>query len=235
MDQEDNCLICEADLKYEDECSRMICSLCGEEYESKITCVDGHYICNKCYFLSANDLIKRICVESELENPLEMAINIMKNQRIAMHGPQHHFMVPAVLLSSYYNLKNDLAMKEEKIKVAQERAVNVLGGFCGFYGDCGAAVGTGIFISLVTDASPLSSYEWKLSNLMTARSLFSLAHIGGPRCCKRTTIMSIQSASLFAVEYLGIKFPGSNNIKCDFSSLNNECLFRVCPFYSENN
>jgi hypothetical protein len=32
-----------------------------------------------------------------------MALNLMKNPQIKMHGPEHHFLVPAVLLAAYYN------------------------------------------------------------------------------------------------------------------------------------
>ena len=73
-----------------------------------------------------------------------------------MHGPEHHFLIPAVLLSAFYNVSGEPGEKEKKIKQARKRAENVLGGFCGFYGDCGAAVGTGIFVSVITGATPLS-------------------------------------------------------------------------------
>jgi len=52
--------------------------------------------------------------------------------------------------------------------MTKKRAEKVLGGFCGLYGGCTAAVGTGIFVSLVTNATPLSEGEWKLTNLTTA-------------------------------------------------------------------
>jgi len=161
-------------------------------------------------------------------------MSLMKNPKVAMHGPEHHFLVPAVLLSAYYNLKNDSVLKEEKIKIAQQRASNVLGGFCGFHGACGAAIGTGIFVSLITGANPLSKHEWKLSNLMTAKSLLSVANVGGPRCCKRVTFLSIIEASDFLREHFGITLPITNSIKCEFSSLNKECLTNDCPFYSSS-
>ena len=101
-----------------------------------------------------------------------------------------------------------------------------------FYGDCGAAVGTGIFISLITRANPLSKDEWKLSNLMTARSLFAVANVGGPRCCKRTSFLSIIEASAFLREHFSMALQVNKNIKCEFSSLNKECLADDCPFYS---
>ena len=230
-----NCLACGAELKYEVKYTKLICYFCKEEYESNVKCINGHYICDKCHSLTANEIISHFCINSESKDPIELAVDLMKNPKVAMHGPEHHFLVPAVLLSSYYNLRNNSVVKEEKIKMAQKRASNILGGFCGFYGNCGAAVGTGIFVSLITEANPLSRYEWKLSNLMTAKSLFSLANVGGPRCCKRTTFLSINEASNFLCEHFGVELPISKSIKCEFNSLNKECIADDCPFYCESN
>ena len=105
-----------------------------------------------------------------------------------------------------------------------------MGGFCGYYGSCGAAVGTGIFISLITEATPLSRQEWKLSNMMTAQSLFSVANSGGPRCCKRTAFLSILQVKDFLKEHFNIDNT-VRDVKCEFNSLNNECLRAECPFY----
>ena len=226
-----DCLICGADLKYEDKPTNLRCYFCKEEYESNIKCINGHFACDKCHSLPANEVISHLCINSEAADPIELAVSLMKSPKVAMHGPEHHFLVPAVLLSSYYNLKNDSAVKGEKIEIAQKRAANILGGFCGYYGNCGAAVGTGIFISLITEANPLSRHEWKLSNLMTAKSLFSLANVGGPRCCKRTTFLSTIEASNFLCEHFGVTLPVNKNIKCEFNSLNKECISDDCPFY----
>ncbi len=227
-----NCLVCGAELKYEDKPDKFRCYFCQEEYESNVKCLNGHFICDKCHSLSANEVISRLCIDSKATDPVELAVSLMKSPKVAMHGPEHHFLVPAVLLSSYYNLKNDSTIKEEKIRIAQTRAINVLGGFCGYYGDCGAAVGTGIFISLITGANPLSKHEWKLSNLITAKSLFTIANAGGPRCCKRNSFLAITEASNFLREYFGIELPISKDIKCEFNSLNKECLKNDCPFYN---
>jgi hypothetical protein len=137
-----------------------------------------------------------------------------------MHGPEHHFLVPAVLLAAYYNIKGDTEQKKRKIKAARERSSNILGGFCGFHGDCGAAVGTGIFVSLVTEATPLSIEEWRLSNMMTSKSLYSVAIHGGPRCCKRNTFLSIIEAVKFLEENFGITMRIDKKIRYVFSTLN---------------
>lgn len=226
-----NCLVCGAELEYETTGKPVVCSICGQKSESNVQCIRGHFVCDSCHGLPANDFIARFCIASELDDPVEQALILMRDSRIAMHGPEHHFLVPAVLLSAYYNITDNRAKKAEKISIAQKRAANVLGGFCGFYGDCGAAVGVGIFISVMTGATPLSINEWRLSNLATGRSLIAIAENGGPRCCKRNTILAIQGASKFITEEFGITFPVRANVKCEFTDLNKQCLKDNCRYY----
>ena len=233
MNHKTNCLVCGSELEYKEDYAMTRCQFCLEDFEANVTCVNGHFVCDTCHSLPASEVISRYCIDSELIEPIEMAVSLMNSPRVAMHGPEHHFLVPAVLLSSYYNLISEPALKAIRIENAQKRASNVLGGFCGFYGACGSAVGTGIFISIITGANPLSKDEWKLSNLMTARSLLAVANIGGPRCCKRTSFLSIIEASDFLKKYFNITLPINKDIKCLFSPLNNECLKINCPFYSE--
>ena len=100
-------------------------------------------------------------------------------------------------------------------------------------GDCGAAVGTGIFISLVTGATPLSHREWQQANLVVAKSLETIAMHGGPRCCKRNTFLAIQGAVAFAKAQLGVTIPLSPTVTCQFYGMNKECRTRDCPFYPD--
>jgi hypothetical protein len=96
---------------------------------------------------------------------------------------------------------------------------------------CGAGVGTGIFMSLATGATPLSEAPWRLSNLMTAESLRVIAEHGGPRCCKRVSFLAILQARDFLSRELGVALP-EESVKCEFSALNKECRKRECPFWA---
>jgi hypothetical protein len=184
------CLICGSELIYQKTTRKLECYYCKTLHDSNVECRNGHFVCDKCHSLSAIDLIEKFCANTVLEDPLEIAITLMRNPKVKMHGPEHHFLVPAVLLAAYYNVMNDQGEKVKKIGEARKRAEKVLGGFCGYYGDCGASVGTGIFVSLITNATPLSKSEWRLCNLMTSRSLLSVASYGGPRCCKRNSFIN---------------------------------------------
>jgi len=225
------CLICGEELVYEKQTAPLECFYCKQVYDSNAKCKNGHYVCDRCHSLPATDLIESYCITSKSEDPLELALTLMRNPNVKMHGPEHHFLVPAVLLAAYYNIKKDYREKATKIRMAKKRAAQILGGFCGFYGNCGAAVGTGIFVSLITDATPLSIADWKLANLVTAKSLFSIAEHGGPRCCKRTTFLALLEAADFVKEHFGVSFKINKELKCEFYPLNNECLKQNCPFY----
>lgn len=230
MEHKNHCVVCGADLIYPEETRHVECFYCGGPYEANALCAAGHFVCDKCHSLKGNDLIEQYCVKTTLKDPLEMARTLMKNPHIKMHGPEHHFLVPAVILKAFYRARGTDGEGDDKIRKARQRAENILGGFCGFYGDCGAAVGTGIAVSLITDSTPLSRQGWRQSNLMTAKSLFTIANHGGPRCCKRNSFLAIAEAVDFIKENFDVKVPLNRSLKCGFTSLNKECLKEECPF-----
>ncbi len=232
MDYSEGCAVCGQELIYEVDYRPMSCYFCGKRTESNVMCPTGHYICDSCHASTANTLIEQFCIHTHLNDPILIANLLMKQPQVKMHGPEHHFLVPAVLLSAYYNVLDREEEKEKKIKTARARAINIPGGFCGTHGNCGAAVGTGIFISLITAATPLSEKEWQLSNLITGQTLIEVAESGGPRCCKRDSFIAIRNAGQFLQEHFNIAMPVSDPI-CEFSHRNKQCLFGGCSFYQE--
>jgi hypothetical protein len=232
MEHRSGCAFCGKAIVYTDRPEELACVYCKKVFATQARCAEGHFVCDACHALPASDLIERLAIASPSINPLEMAVTLMKSPGVKMHGPEHHFLVPAVLLSAFYNASGRPAEKEARIGKARQRATHILGGFCGFYGDCGAAVGTGIFVSIATDATPLSQKEWRLANLMTAHSLLVIAEAGGPRCCKRNSFLAISEAIRFAADELHVRMEtGPESIKCGFHDLNKECRKSACPFY----
>ncbi len=236
MDHKTDCLVCGKELDYLFTPVQTNCFYCREKAETDVMCSGGHFVCDACHRLGAMDLIYRYCIRTSKHDPIVMATELMRSKKVAMHGPEHHFIVPAVLITAYYNTLGgitSISEKEKKLREALRRSEKVPGGFCGFYGACGAAIGTGIFISLVTGATPLARQEWMLSNMMTSRSLSCIAHSGGPRCCKRDTYIALVEAVAFIEENLNVKIEIDPVIHCCFHSLNRECLKSACPFYDE--
>lgn len=231
MEHKTGCLLCGSDLRYFSQAKQVTCALCRKIYQGDCECSQGHYICDICHSLSAIEIIAEYCVVSTAENPLESALLLMSHPSIKMHGPEHHFLVPAVLLSAYCNLKREYAYKAHYISKARKRAEKVPGGFCGTHGTCGAAIGAGIFLSVITGATPLSKEEWGQSNLLTSKALSNIAQHGGPRCCKRNTFLAITETSRFLKECFSASLPVEDPLRCTFTGLNKECIREDCPFY----
>jgi hypothetical protein len=104
------------------------------------------------------------------------------------------------------------------------------GGFCGPYGDCGAAVGAGICMSVMLAATPLSGPELRFANLMTAKSLENIAEAGGPRCCQRDSFLALETAARFLKEHFNTDIPIHRPV-CEFHDMNRECKKTECRYY----
>ncbi|MGL5716310.1 MAG: DUF5714 domain-containing protein [Paraclostridium sp.] len=230
-----NCLICNEEIVYKNETIKQTCYFCKEIHESSISCSKGHYVCDACHSSDAFTAITNYCLKSDSINPLKMAVDLMNHPSIKMHGPEHHYLVPAVLSTAFVN-KTATKYKLEKILTeGQKRSKNVLGGFCGFYGACGAGVGCGIYASLIQESGPMNKEEWGLCNLMTSKALENISKFGGPRCCKRDTFAAIETAVDFTKYHLGVELERSENLKCKFNKLNKECLTTKCKFHEGYN
>ena len=224
----EECLICKALLEYLDSDVMMECEICHKKENSKTRCSKGHYICDECH-TNGMDGIYSICLNEKSKNPIYILKKMMSLDFCHMHGPEHHIMVGAALLTAYKNAGGDIDL-EKCLAEMQSRGKQVPGGACGFWGACGAGVSSGMFMSIVTNSTPLKNKEWGLSNLMTSASLKAIGEIGGPRCCKRNSYLAIIEAVNFSKENLGVEME-LNEIKCIHSSQNNQCIKERCPFH----
>jgi hypothetical protein len=167
-------------------------------------------------------------------SPLRMLEQAWGNEAFPMHCPEHHYMMPAVLLSAARRVKGDCReLLERDLSAAAERARNVLPGFCGWYGACGAAVGSGIFLSLLTDTSPYSEETWGKVNQLTSECLRDIATLGGPRCCKRVCFTALGTTAAFMRTHFGLDIGGWPKIRCAYHSRNAECKGVQCPYHRE--
>lgn len=222
--------MCGAALEYLASAEPMSCASCGTGASSAARCREGHFVCDACHSGSAKDVIERFCLATDATDPLEISRALMRHPKLKMHGPEHHFLVPAALLAAHANARGAPGDKPRLVAEARRRSDPVAGGFCGFQGACGAAIGVGIYVSVATGATPLAREPWALANGATARALGVLARVGGPRCCKRTTWLAMLSAIRFARERLGVELRGGGG-PCEFTALNAECLETRCPFH----
>ena len=227
----ENCFICASQLVYFEFAKEINCSLCGVQHKTNATCQAGHYVCDACHSEKGVLSITRSANETRSQNPVAIAAEMMKNTNINMHGPEHHYLVAAALLAAYKNAGGKIDLNKSLQKAAQ-RAKNVPGGICGMWGSCGAGIATGIFISVVTNATPLSKKEWSLANLMTSKCLAIIAENGGPRCCKRNTYLAVCQSAAFVKEQFAVDMELPEHIICEFSHRNSQCKGNSCLFKS---
>ncbi len=224
----DECLICKAPLEYLNADIVMECEICHKKEESKTRCVNGHFVCSECH-INGMDEIFSLCLNEKSKNPIYILEKMMSLDFCHMHGPEHHVMVGASLLTAYKNAGGVLDL-ETALSEMYKRGKQVPGGACGFWGACGAGISTGMFVSIVTKATPLAKESWGLSNQMTARALNAIGQNGGPRCCKRDSYLAIVEAVKFTNEKLNVQME-MDKVICSRSQMNNQCIKNACRFH----
>ena len=227
------CLICGEPLIYLHEAREMTCAFCHKTYKSYASCRSGHFICDSCHAEKGLEEIMRACLNSTETDPIRIAAHIMEDPYIYMHGPEHHVLVGAALITAFYNAGGKIDLRESLTEMFQ-RGKEYPGGSCGFWGCCGAAVSTGMFMSIILKATPLTTRSWALSNEMTAKTLQRIADLGGPRCCKRNSFTAIKTASEFVKEKLNVDMGVNDQIVCSFYEENKECKRKACPYHPVN-
>lgn len=230
------CLICGKPIVYFEKAREMECVLCHKKIGSHASCEENHYVCDDCHARKGIQVIMDGCRKTVSSNPIQIMQEFMEDPYIYMHGPEHHVMVGTALLAAFYNSGgfDDRGGKEAYEATLDEmkaRGGEYPGGSCGMWGCCGAAVSTGMFMSIVTKATPLTGKSWGLSNMMTAKALEAIAGLGGPRCCKRNSFTAAVAAVKFVKENLGVEMELPEEIKCDFSEENQQCLKKHCPYH----
>ena len=161
------CLLCGKPLRYFKETKPLRCAICGKEADANCTCEDGHFVCDNCHESSSIAFFVPLLLASAEKDPLELFERVIALRQVHMHGPEHHIIVPCVLLTAYRNNGGAIDL-EPALKEAVRRASQVPGGTCGYWGVCGAAAGAGIYMSTCirtpgrsrSGSSPTFSIRW---------------------------------------------------------------------------
>ena len=223
----ENCGVCGKPLVYSAEEQPRTCVYCGGSFTSQAACEDGHYVCDSCHSKSALEILDEVLEETKSANPGELLEQVMAHPGVPMHGPEHHAMVPAVLVAAVRNA--GYPVPENAVHIALERGANVPGGWCGFYGACGAGIGLGVAVSVLTGATPLTGEPRALANEATSFALGQLVD-GGARCCKRASRNAVAAGVLFLRNRMDIKLASGEKVTCHYISRNRECTGKACPY-----
>lgn len=225
----EECLICKAPLEYLAEDAPMECAICRKREMSKTRCVNGHYVCSECH-TKGMDSILALCLQNRSCDPIAILESMMALPFCHMHGPEHHVMVGAALLTAFQNAGGEIDLPHA-LSEMYRRGSAVPGGACGFWGACGAGISAGMYLSIATQSTPLAAEAWSLANQMTARALEAIAAHGGPRCCKRDSYLAVIEAVRFTEEKLGVRME-LGPVACTRSAQNRQCLGVRCPFHA---
>ena len=175
-------------------------------------------------------LICERCLAGKETDPLALARAIMNDPTISMHGPEHHLLDGACLLTALHNagLVFDLGNALEE---RARRSRKMPGATCGQWGVCGAAASVGAALSVLRGIGPLSDSPYYKDNMHCVSAILNrIADVGGPRCCKRNAFIALETAADFLRETYGIDLP-CTPVPCAFSSANAQCIGERCPYH----
>jgi hypothetical protein len=220
-----DCGVCGRPLLYDDESTVLVCSLCGHEEASLIRCPEGHFVCDRCHARPALEVLAQVLEDADSVDPIVLLERAMAHPSVAMHGPEHHAIVPAAIVAAAANAGYPVA--EGAQARAIERGRKIPGGWCGSHGACGAAIGAGIAVSVITGATPLRSRERSLALAATAFALSRMLD-DQPRCCKHASRVAVQATVEFLRERLRIALPVSAPGPCAYTDRNAQCPGRAC-------
>ena len=146
------CMVCGAELVYFETEQDNACHYCGRIILANAQCTNGHFVCDPCHSTDAVEIIKQICLHSRELDAVALMQTIRSHPRFPLHGPEHHALVPAVILTALRNAGNDIT--NEQMVTGIQRGQTIAGGACAFLGVCGAAIGVGIAFSVLLAANP---------------------------------------------------------------------------------
>jgi len=164
------------------------------------------------------------------DNPLILANLLMHHPAVPMSGPEHHLLVPAILLTVAHNAGHEMAL-ESRLRQAEKRATRFGLGSCASMGACGAAMGVPIAVSLLMGADYTKPKERKSVLSVSASILTATANLPAARCCKASVYSSLAVGSTYLRQEMGLEIPSISRPTCQFQEYNPECVGRECPFF----
>jgi hypothetical protein len=225
----EGCTVCGAELHYFTTTQVLSCSYCKQDYQANASCEAGHFVCDGCHSENGIEVIKAISswiLETDLITLLKL---IRSHPAIPMHGPEHHAMIPGIILAAYRNSGGDIA--EETIIAGINRGAQIPGGVCGFWGACGAAIGAGIAVSTILEATPLTPSPRQTAQAFSAKILSNIARYRGGRCCQRESWLALTETARLLEEIFSVPLTAEESLACDQYSKNKECIRKQCPLW----
>jgi len=230
IEHQTGCLVCGAALDYAAAVQAgLACHFCGQLAADETRCAQGHHVCDTCHQGDAAAVIQSACLAANAPEMAPLLQRLREHPSVKIHGPEHHALVPGVILANYRTLGGELP--DEALARAVRRGAKVPGGHCGFWGACGAGIGVGVAFGAILGSSPVKGEQRGLINEVTSRVLARIAELRAPRCCHRDSMLSIQAAAELSAEYLGVALRYGQAAPCGQVERNRECIGDQCLLY----
>jgi len=223
------CMVCGAPIEYFTDERQVRCAYCRAGFVSSAVCAAGHFVCDACHAEDGLKLVERICRTAPETDMIGLLRRIRTHRAIPLHGPEHHALVPGIILATYRNLGGSLP--DERIGMGIRRGATVPGGACGFLGSCGAAVGVGIAFALILESTPLTPVARRCSQAATSTVLAEISRIEAARCCQRECYVALRKAAELSRELLPVTLRADEILDCEQVGENEECIGAACPLF----
>ncbi len=221
------CMVCGADLTYMQKSTEKACFYCGKHLTTQLICSVGHFVCDACHVHAGIGVIEKICIETQETDMLGLLGLIRKHPSIPIHGPEHHAMIPGIILSTYRNLGGKI--DNQQILTAVRRGAEVAGGYCAWMGICGVAVGVGIAFGTLLESNPLKARQRSLTQRIVLEIMQVLSSLEAARCCRRECVLALHKTAELSKKHLPITLIAGKCSPCRQTEANQECLGEKCP------
>ncbi len=226
---ETGCLVCGAPLVYLAGLEDRACARCGTVKGANAVCAKGHFVCDACHVRDPKELIRRACTTTRETDMIRLLEEVRSDAGFPMHGPEHHALVPGVILATYRNLGGGIT--ESDILTGIERGLSVPGGSCGFMGVCGAAAGVGIAFSIILGSNPLTPKPRQAVQRVLSEIMGVLAGQEAARCCRRECSLALKAAAGLSRGLLPVTLRADEASRCEQYPGNKECIGSECPLF----
>ncbi len=223
------CMACGAPLVYEEQDTPLECFYCRKRKRANARCTNGHFVCDECHRADAVGILKEVCLHSGETDMISLLRTIRSYPSFPVHGPEHHSLVPAVILAAYRNSGGRVS--DEQLLSGIDRGSAVPGGACAFMGACGAAIGVGTAFSVILEANPYKATERQTVLRVTQRVLGEIARYEAARCCQRDSWTALREAAKLSGNILGIALKADSDLMCSQFDKNRECIRNLCPLW----
>jgi MoaA/NifB/PqqE/SkfB family radical SAM enzyme/SAM-dependent methyltransferase len=223
------CMVCGEPINYSTEEHHVHCEYCQADLVSAAVCAAGHFVCDACHADDGLSLIERICGTTRETDMIALLRQIRAHGAIPLHGPEHHALVPGIILATYRNI--DGRIPEDTIRAGIRRGATVPGGACGFMGSCGAAMGVGIAFALILESTPLTPVARGRVQAATSKVLAEIAGMEAARCCQRECYVALRKAAELSRDLLPTTLRAEATLECEQADANEECIGTDCPLF----